>query len=447
MSFFNHHINRSQIITKYFSDDNKKIVLEKGQILLNQNESNNKLFYIKSGKLVGFIPDKHATEPVFKADSNSFVGVYSFFSQEHLSYSKVVAAQPTIVFYYNDDPNTIQANDSDDFVAFLFSIAVAELKQRQGFAAELRQEQQNLMNKLIRTEKLATLGQLSAGLAHELNNAIGALTANLRHLQGDLESFIALHESANMKALFDLGFKSGQTITSKQERDLRKKWPKHLNVSNSSKKRITKAGIDPNQFKNNQQATNAANLWNLGNTLHDMEIASNQAAHVIGSIKSMGIANQNWHKNVDVNKTILEALAILRSMARQVVIKLELDSTTTIEACHGELVQVWVNLLKNAIESLLNHPVKNALITIKTQDFEHSVVVSIKDNGVGIAPKIIEKIFEPNFTTKVAGISLGLGVGLTIVQRIIDEHNGDLSVESHKNCTIFSVQLQKELNR
>jgi len=178
-----------------------------------------------------------------------------------------------------------------------------------------------------------------------------------------------------------------------------------------------------------------------------MRVVAEQATHVISSIKSMGIANQQWSKDVDVNQTILDALAILRSLTRRVTIDVDLaDSIGAIEACHGELVQVWVNLIKNAVESLGQHNIPEPEVRVKSWQSARHIWVSVEDNGPGIAPEIIGKIYEPNFTTKVGGISLGLGLGLTIVNRIVAEHNGSIKVTSKPGETTFTVKLRKKLN-
>ena len=136
MSIFKNIVNRDDIIRKYFSNDEKKIELKKGDVLLNQHQLNEKLFYIHKGKLNGYLPDIYSGEPVFEASVGSFVGVYSFFSDEHGSYSKVIAQEPSIVFYFDEDPSKLEGEDAQFFQQFLFNIAIAELKQRQGFAAQ-----------------------------------------------------------------------------------------------------------------------------------------------------------------------------------------------------------------------------------------------------------------------------------------------------------------------
>ncbi|MFY0672324.1 MAG: cyclic nucleotide-binding domain-containing protein [Bacteroidia bacterium] len=439
--------NQKEIVSKYFSNGAKKIELNKGDVLLEQRQNNNRLFYISSGRLNGYLPDKDPGEPIFEAQQGSFVGVYSFIAEEHLSYSKVVAFEPTVVYYFDGDAKNLEASGAKDFQDFLFNMAVAELKQRQGFAAQMAQKHNEVLNKLIKTEKLITLGQLSAGLAHELNNAIGSINANLRNLEQDLKALLLQNYSEKINGFLNLGIEKGQVLSSSEERTERKKWPKHLDIGTSNTRKLIRAGIKSSTLKNKEEASEAASLWNLGNTLHDMKIATTQASHVINSIKSMGVANQNWSKDVDLNKTLFESISILKSLARRVYVKLDISDTILVEACHGELVQVWVNLLKNAIESLINHPVEEPTVSISTHDLGENVRVEISDNGKGISSEIITRIFEPNFTTKVSGISLGLGVGLTIVQRIIAEHDGELVVTSDSGKTTFSITLKKELQK
>ena len=202
MSIFNHTIDQEEIVRKYFSDPDKKIVLERNEVLIYQNETNTKLFYIKKGKLSGFLPDKHLTEPVFEAHERMFIGVYSYFSGDHKSYSRVIATEPSEVYYCDIDPRQLALDESDEFLGFLFNIVVLELRSRQHFAAEMANDRQEALNKLIKTEKLITLGQLSAGLAHELNNTIGSLSSNLRQLENDVKNLLIGDKSSKMKSFF-----------------------------------------------------------------------------------------------------------------------------------------------------------------------------------------------------------------------------------------------------
>ena len=444
MSTFSKSINQKDIISKYFSDPDKKITLKKGDVLLRQNEVNKRLFFVQKGKLSAFLPDEYITEPVFEAHEHSFAGVYSFLSEDHLSYSEVIANEPTEVFYFDRDSRKLTPSESEELSAFLFNIVVLELKSRQHFAARMAHERQEAMNKLIKTEKLITLGQLSAGLAHELNNTIGSLNSNLGQLEDGVFELLSGYRSKKMQGFLEDGLEKGQQRSSSDARKARNGWTEAFKLGSAIIKRLSKSGISPKDVSSKDEAKEAAALWNIGSILHDMKIASDQASHVINSVKSMGIAKQRWSKNVNVNESIGEALAILSNLSKRINLEVALEeSMDSIEACHGELVQVWINLIKNAIESLLHHKVKDPKVKISSIVSGKHVVVTVEDNGVGIAPDIMDKIYEPSFTTKVEGISLGLGLGLTIVQRIVSEHNGEIEVSSEPGNTCFKILLPK----
>lgn len=448
MSFFNQKIDQEAIVKKYFSDPEKELTLKKGEVLLEQNETNHRLFYVVSGKICGYLPNKHISEPVFEATSDSFVGVYSYFSEDHKSYTKVMAGEDSIISYFDGDPFDLPSADFEVLLAFLFNIVILELRSRQHFAGEMAHEHEATMHKLIQTEKLATLGQMSAGLAHELNNTIGSLSGNLRQLEEDISNYFIKNQTDEIKSFYQKGLTEGQQLTSIEARKARKKWEEYYKLDKVSLKRLTKSGLKPKDLLNkNRDLIKIASFWNLGYLIHDMKIASDQAAHVISSIKTMGISNQNWSKEVNVNATLNDALAIVRNLTKKVDIKIELnESLPSIEACSGELIQVWINLIKNAVESLVNHEVENPTVWVKTYEKDNSIFVSVEDNGIGIPKNIIDKIYEPSFTTKVKGLSLGLGLGLTIVRRIIDEHEGKITLSSNPGKTKFIIELNKTIS-
>ncbi|NBP69133.1 MAG: ATP-binding protein [Cytophagia bacterium] len=112
-------------------------------------------------------------------------------------------------------------------------------------------------------------------------------------------------------------------------------------------------------------------------------------------------------------------------------------------ASTGDLVQVWVNLIKNACESMLQAGTQHPTLAIQMDEFENYYKVTITDNGPGIDASLMSRIFEPNFSTKVQGLSFGLGLGLSIVKKIIDSYKGSISFTSVPGETSFIVQLPK----
>ena len=434
------HKNLKYIVDTYFSSPERCISLEKGEVLLDQGAENHRLYYIHSGKVCGFLPDQHLAEPVFEATSGSFVGVYSFCAEEHKSYSRVSAVEPTRIYYYERSTG----GEDPEFSHFLAGLVVLELRARQRYAAEMAHDRQQVMNKLIKTEKLATLGQLSAGLAHELNNAVGSLSANLRQLEQEIKQVLESTKPAVFQEYFFKALGEGWPHSTLEARARRSEWSES-GLNPSLIRKLAKTDIQPAEITSPRAAQDAIEAWGLGALLHDMHVASQQATHVIGSVKSMGIARQKWTHDVDVPETVREAVSILRSMTRYVDLTLELDSDVPpIEACHGEIVQVWINLIKNAIESLRQSKTPDPMVRITCRARGNRVITSIEDNGPGIDPAFIDRIYEPHFTTKVEGISLGLGLGLTIVQRIISEHDGTLDVSSSPGSTLFKVTLQTQ---
>ncbi|TRX60601.1 GHKL domain-containing protein [Fulvivirga sp. M361] len=447
MNFSRQSSRHEAIITKYFSDPEREIQLKAGEVLLEQYEINNKLFYVAEGKICGYLPDKHLQEPVFEALDSSFVGVYSFFSEDRKSYSKVVAEEDSVIRYFDDNPFDLPPADTEELLTFLFNVVVGELRSRQHFAGNMAYERQATLQKLIQTEKLATLGQMAAGLAHELNNAIGSLSGNLRQLEEDISKDLVEGEHQQLADLFTKGLQEGQQLSSLDVRKARSKWEKTYALDKATIKKLTKSGIDPDEIAGDTvKALKAASLWNLGYLLHDMKTAATHATHVIQSVKSMGIANQSWSKEVKVNNTIEDALAIIRSLTKQVTLQRQLENELPdITACSGELVQVWINLVKNAVESLINNKVSRPTVQISTTQTADQIVIAIEDNGPGVPGELREKIFQPSFTTKVDGLSFGLGLGLTIVKRIISEHEGDITLFSEPGKTRFTVYLPKNV--
>ena len=434
------------IIARYFADENKEVRLKAGDVLLNQNELNNRLYYVEKGRLTAYLPDKHLPEPVFQADEKNFIGVYSFFSNDNISYSHVVADQDSVVRYFDGNPFTLPDEEARELLSFLFGIVVGELKQRQTFAGQMAKDRQDTLQKLIKSEKMVTLGQMAAGIAHELNNTIASLSSNLGQVKDTIVAFLKKNEPTDIQHHFQSGMDDGQQVSSAEARELRQSYAKFKHVSKATAKKLGRAGIQAQEIKkigkDKDRIDKIADLWELGYLLHDMQTAATQAAHVIKSTKSLGVANQSWSKEVNVNQTLLDAEAILRSLTKKIEVVSDYDEDLPLtEACPCELVQVWINLIKNAVESLLAANTENPKVTIQTRVKRKRIRVRISDNGPGIPEEMYEKVFQPNFTTKVGGLSFGLGLGLTIVKRIINEHNGSVKLVSKPGHTAFTIYL------
>jgi C4-dicarboxylate-specific signal transduction histidine kinase len=174
-----------------------------------------------------------------------------------------------------------------------------------------------------------------------------------------------------------------------------------------------------------------------------MDVAATHATHVVQSVRELGFNVSEKLIETSVYETISKSLALTKPLLQNIAINLARDTEGIVQANPGDLVQVWVNLIKNATESMKNAATTDPVLTIEIKEVEKMIIVMVKDNGPGIEEEMKSKIFQPNFTTKVNGLSFGLGVGLSIVKKIINSYKGSISVESQPGDTRFIVQIPK----
>ncbi len=444
----NERISFAFVKKEYFSDEEKKINLKKGEILINQNQVNTRLFLVTKGSLQGYLKDKTMENyPIFEATENKFLGVYSYFSAGHHSYSKVVATEDSEVFYYDKEFQSHTDEEMNQLAPFFTSLLVNELSTRQNFAKQMAQEKHNDTQRLLKAEKMATLGQMAAGLAHELNNSIGVIDGGLERLSGFITGCVYDHQQEQLNQYYEFGLKQGQEVSSEDARKNRKHFESIKGLSSAQIRKLSKTGINPEEVKKLLKkepslAEKIYQYWEMGCTIHDIQIAAKHSTHVVRSVKQLGVSEHEWAKDVSINNTIDEALVILRNLTKRVQTEISLDENLpATEACFGQLVQVWINIVKNGIEAMLTAKTPDPIIRIESEQQNENIVIKITDNGPGIPQNIIQQIFEPSFTTKVGGLNFGLGLGLSIVQRIVTEHDGAISVNSEPGKTEFIVKI------
>ena len=177
-----------------------------------------------------------------------------------------------------------------------------------------------------------------------------------------------------------------------------------------------------------------------------MKVASENAAHVLASVRELGASRQQERLvETDINQTMQQALALSKTFWEKVHLRLNLtEKLYPIIANPGDLVQIWVNIIKNACESMVSAKTEEATLKIHTFINENTNMVTITDNGPGIPSDLLPKIFQPNVTTKVQGLSFGLGLGLSIVQKLVEGYGGKITVTSKPEKTRFKIVLPKK---
>jgi signal transduction histidine kinase len=174
-------------------------------------------------------------------------------------------------------------------------------------------------------------------------------------------------------------------------------------------------------------------------------MAAERIVKLVGSVRSYARGSDEAVESFDVRTGIEETLLMLGHELGHVKVETEYaDEVPPISGYPGDLNQVWTNLITNAIQAMDE---KDAKLSIEVGPADSGEVrVGITDNGQGIPPENLEKIFEPAFTTKAGRVEFGLGLGLQIVKDIVVRHGGAINVDSEPGKTCFSVLLPSATN-
>lgn len=262
---------------------------------------------------------------------------------------------------------------------------------------------------LINTEKMASLGQLTAGISHEINNPINFVVSNIKPLKRDIEEILI--------------------ILSKYDEI---KEPQQL------KEKL-------NEIKTLKEKFDSDYLVNeINQLLKGIDEGAQRTAEIVKGLKYFSRADEGEKKITNINEGIEATLTLLNNSIVNGNIKVvkNFGNIPEIECFPGKLNQVFMNLLTNAIHAIaLSGRKKNeGELYIMTTQIEKNILITISDNGIGIPANIISKIFEPFFTTK--DIGEGTGLGLSIVYGIIKSHQGKIEVTSELNKkTTFTITL------
>jgi len=428
------------LVKTYFSDPARTRALQPGEILMEQGGFNHRLYLVVSGTLAGYVqrPDKGLLK-LFKSTENMFVGIYSFFSRTFISSATVIAETLCQVAFIEPAQLADSQAQHCGLIEQFMPIVVEELLQRQQRELDYALEKENALKKLVESEKLASLGQMAAGIAHELNNAISVLQSNTGWLIGQLNQYFE-QQLPDAFPFYTRGVEVGRKFSSREVRRSTQEWMQQ-GVSEATARKLAEMGWREISENFSQQPAQLHAFWEIGAAFHDMKIAAQHASHVVKSVKDLATSGSVEIQRVDVNQTLNEALALLSSPLRKVNLKLQLAPLPLIHANQGALVQVWSNLVKNALESLEALPESRRTIAIQSAATKQDILIEISDNGPGIPQHDLPKIFQPNFTTKEKGLNFGLGLGLTIVARIINGYDGTIQVESQPGATKFSITL------
>ncbi|MBN3756337.1 cyclic nucleotide-binding domain-containing protein [Paraburkholderia sp. Tr-20389] len=319
---------------------------------------------------------------------------------------------------------------------------------------------------ILNGEKLAALGRLSAGLAHELNNPAAAVARaadgmreSLGHLRQATPALVLSAMPAELVGkLVDWANRAAPAVDATPQAALRQSEAENRLADWLAAQGIEKpwliapqlstAGFSPADLEAVAASATAEQFGALIRWLAaalDLRSLANQAwlgagriSEIVKAMKDYSYMDQAPLQEVDIHNGIEDTLTIMRHKLKQgVTVKRDYDRTLPHVPVYGsELNQVWTNLIDNAVDAMDG----SGELTIRSRRDGNFAMIEIVDTGTGIPPHVLPRLFEPFFTTKPPG--KGSGLGLHIAYRtVVQRHNGMISVASHAGETIFKVCL------
>jgi signal transduction histidine kinase len=432
----------------WFLSQSQEMNLKAGDVYARQGDPADAMFVILEGQLQGR-GERGGETFVFDLEPGDVTGVLPFSRMK----------QFTVSGRAETDSRALR------FPASLFPDLVQKMP-------ELTKRLVGLMSDRIREttrleqqrDRLASLGKLSAGLAHELNNPASAAKRAASQLRDILQkirdaslelgrrdlSTAQKSEIEKLEALFtepgvvppdaltisDLEDQIDSLLRSHGQNDL---W---LLAAGLARRNIKPEVVESLFAKLDGETARAALVRiaasvEVASLLHEIESSTSRISDLVGAIKEYTHMDQAPVLNVDVVKSLETTLTILNHKLKQgVVVQRDYQRIPLLVNSFGsELNQVWTNIIDNAIDAMHG----KGELRIRTYRDDSCIVVEIGDDGPGIPPEVQPHIFEPFFTTKAVGE--GTGLGLDTAQRIVKKHRGNIQVNSKPGDTRFQVWL------
>ena len=430
------------------------VYLEDGELLIQENRSQDGFFIVLDGEF-----------EILKQSGDDMVVIAIQGNGAILGEMSVIAGIPPIATVRATRRSQVLKISQALFHQFIIDNPLMAIDLLRTMMMRLK----NMEKMLGQREKLASLGTLAAGLAHELNNPAAAARRSASQLRQTVNDW--LNSRSGINAL-NLDAELNEAVLLRLREDIERHDHNHLEIpedpiERSDRENALETWLDGYGMEDAwEYAPIMAEFgWNpdkLGDWVVDFDdkqipvilrwLATGYLVHslldeinngtervseIVTAVKSYTYLDEAPKKPVDIHEGLENTLVILKHKLKQgVTVLRDYDrNLPKIEANGGELNQVWTNLIDNAIDAMEGH----GTLKLKTSQNDEYLVVEIIDDGPGIPPEVQPHIFEPFFTTKEPG--KGTGLGLHVTYSIIQKHRGKVQVESDSNGTHFIISL------
>ncbi len=454
------------------SSDRFLVKAEKGEELFTEGDELHSIYILLEGEaeLYKKKPHSNTNFPVLNLQAGSIIGITAYTTGKPSLTTAITVTPCTILQIPETDLNELIAG-SPRLQDYFDELLLANLLERfrgtiilQMKLDSVNQRLQNERNELkkayndlqkaqehlIYQEKMATLGQLVAGFAHEVNNPAASLLRSTEtleeHISGLIQQTGAERNRENIaRQFYEAGKRAGYPDTKtirhraselgklfpevrKQQLRLMAQFPETL-ISILTEKEM--AGTDDIDYY--------LSYFEMGKMFQNIESAGNRISGMVQSLKSYSRSDsdQDWEM-IDIREGIHDTLQLTSNRIKYYDIDINLDEVPYIRANAAALNQVWTNIILNAADAMG----KNGSLSIHCFQEGGQIKVTIEDTGPGIKEEHLHRIFESNFSTKKSGIKFGLGIGLSISKDIVEQHNGTIKAENTEGGgAVFTVAL------
>jgi signal transduction histidine kinase len=438
---------------QWMIEQSQYLQYDRGEQIFRPGDPVNEMGIILKGQVSLRVEVQGGLQEIAILEKGDITGLLPFSRMKEVRALGIVT-EPLRILYLHKDQFTEMVNRSYELT--------------QALVARMSDRVRDFTNRSVQQEKLAALGRLSAGLAHELNNPSSAMVRNAEELYQKIhatpEKFksimtmgITPEQTDRVNAILFAKIESAASLElSLLERenlvDDLTDWLEDQGMDNIEDIADTFADFGMSVDELEQIESIVGNralpsiMWWLESTLSlerlvdEIQEASSRISKLVSSIKEYSHMDRgNAMERVHLPKGIKSTLTMLKHKLKQkriAVTKAWPEDLPDIHGSPGELNQIWTNLIANAIDAL---PDESGQLSIRAEQVREFVQVEIEDNGSGIPEEIQNQIFEPFFTTK--PMDQGTGMGLDIVKKIIQRHNGSIEVVSKPGQTIFRLRF------